>query len=200
MCDLLTVNRIENLKVGMPLIRTNTNQEVIIEDINIIENKIKLSNNKNYVTLSTIKRWYKILDKIQCTSLCVTTPKQVFDMYMEEIKNREIAARKQKTKTIKNNCIPIREDLIRYCKQIDKLVERVASRYNSFYLDNRNIFEIMRGSKSFIVYFNEKVLDDKLKNLLTYNDKVRGNNYEIKVTSNNESNIVKNIIKSIVNK
>lgn len=198
MSDLLTINRIENLKVGMTLIRTNTNQEVIIEDINIIENKIRLSNNKKYITLSTIKRWYKIPDKIQCTSLCVTTPKQVFDMYMEEIKNREIAARKQKT--IKDNCIPIREDLINYCKQIDKLIERVASRYNSFYLDNRNIFEIMKGKKSFIVYFNERVLDDKLKNLLTYNDKVRGNNYEIKVTSNNESNIVKDIIKSIVNK
>lgn len=200
MCELLTINRIENLKVGMTLIRTNTNQEVIVEDINIIENKIRLSNNNKYVTLSTIKRWYKIIDKVQCTSLCVTTPQQVFDMYMEEIKIREIAARKQKTKTIKNNCIPIRGDLIKYCKQIDKLVERVASRYNSFYLDNRNIFEIMKGSKSFIVYFNERVLDDKLKNLLTYNDKVRGNNYEIKVTSTNESNIVKDIIKSIVNK
>lgn len=198
MCELLTINRIDNLKVGMVLIRTNTNQEVIVEDINILENKIRLSNNKKYITLSTIKRWYKILDKVQCTSLCVTTPKQVFDMYMEEIKNREIAARKQKT--IKDNCIPIREDLINYCKQIDKLMERVASRYNSFYLDNRNIFEIMKGKKSFIVYFNERVLDDKLKNLLTYNDKVRGNNYEIKVTSNNESNIVKDIIKSIVNK
>lgn len=196
MSELLTINRIENLKVGMTLIRTNTNQEVIVEDINIIENKIRLSNNKKYITLSTIKRWYKILDKVPCNSLCVTTPKQVFDMYMEEIKNREIAA----TKTIKNNCIPIREDLINYCKQIDKLVERVASRYNSFYLDNRNIFEIMKGKKSFIVYFNERVLDDKLKNLLTYNDKVRGNNYEIKVTSNNESNIIKDIIKSIVNK
>lgn len=198
MCELLTINRIDNLKVGMVLIRTNTNQEVIVEDINILENKIRLSNNKKYITLSTIKRWYKILDKVQCTSLCVTTPQQVFDMYIEEIKNREIAARKQNT--IKDNCIPIREDLINYCKQIDKLVERVASRYNSFYLDNRNIFEIMKGKKSFIVYFNERVLDDKLKNLLTYNDKVRGNNYEIKVTSNNESNIVKNIIKSIVNK
>ena len=198
MSELLTINRIENLKAGMTLIRTNTNQEVVVEDINIIENKIRLSNNKKYITLSTLKRWYKILDKVQCTSLCVTTPKQVFDMYMEEIKNREIAARKQKTKTIKNN--PIREDLINYCKQIDKLAERVASRYNSFYLDNRNIFEIMKGSKSFIVYFNARVLDDKLKNLLTYNDKVRGNNYEIKVTSNNESNIVKYIIKSIVNK
>lgn len=198
MSELLTINRIENLRVGMTLIRTNTNQEVIVEDINILENKIRLSNNKKYITLSTIKRWYKILDKVPCNSLCVTTPQQVFDMYMEEIKNREIAARKQNT--IKDNCIPIREDLINYCKQIDKLVERVASRYNSFYLDNRNIFEIMKGSKSFIVYFNERVLDDKLKNLLTYNDKVRGNNYEIKVTSNNESNIVKNIIKSIVNK
>lgn len=198
MSELLTINRIENLKVGMTLIRTNTNQEVIVEDINILENKIRLSNNKKYITLSTIKRWYKIIDKVQCTSLCVTTPKQVFDMYMEEIKNREIAARKQKT--IKDNCISIREDLINYCKQIDKLMERVASRYNSFYLDNRNIFEIMKGKKSFIVYFNERVLDDKLKNLLTYNDKVRGNNYEIKVTSNNESNIVKDIIKSIVNK
>lgn len=101
MSELLTINRIENLKVGMTLIRTNTKQEVIVEDINIIENKIRLSNNKKYITLSTIKRWYKILDKVQCTSLCVTTPKQVFDMYMEEIKNREIAARKQKQKQLK---------------------------------------------------------------------------------------------------
>ena len=85
MSELLTINRIENLKAGMTLIRTNTNQEVVVEDINIIENKIRLSNNKKYITLSTLKRWYKILDKFQCTSLCVTTPKQVFDMYMERI-------------------------------------------------------------------------------------------------------------------
>lgn len=200
MNELLTINRIENLKVGMHLIRTNTGQELIIEDINLTENKIKLSNNKKYVTLSTVKRWYKIIDKIQCTSLCVTTPKQIFNMYMEAIKKKEIEARKQKKKTIKNNCIPIRSDLINYCKQIDKLTERVASRYNSFYLNNINIFEIMKGSRSFLVFFNEKILDDKLKNLLTYNDKVRGNNYEIRVTSNNESKIVKYIIKAIINK
>lgn len=200
MDELSTINKIDNLNVGMTLIRTNNGQEVIIEDINPIDNTVKLSNNKKYVALTTIKRWYKILDKIQCTALCVTTPEQLFDKYMEEIKNREIAAREQKKKTCKNNCVPIREDLIEYCKQIDMLAERVASRYNSYYLNNINIFEIMKGSKSFKVYFNEKALNDKLKDLLTYNDKVRGNNYEIKVTSNNESKIVKYIIKSIINK
>ena len=92
----------------------------------------------------------------------------------------------------------IREELLTYCRGIESLSERVASKYNSFYLNKVNLFEVMRGKKSFIIYFNDKYLNEELRGHLIQDLKVRGNNQVLKITNRNSFKIARFIIKSIV--
>ena len=92
----------------------------------------------------------------------------------------------------------IRDELLIYCRGIGSLKERVASKYNSFYLNKVNLFEVMGGKKSFIIYFNDKYLNEELRGHLVQNLKVRGNNQILKVIDRNTFKVARFIIKSIV--
>ena len=92
----------------------------------------------------------------------------------------------------------IRDELLTYCRGIGSLKERVASKYNSFYLNKVNLFEVMGGKKSFIIYFNDKYLNEELRGHLVQNLKVRGNNQLLKVIDRNTFKVARFIIKSVV--
>ena len=92
----------------------------------------------------------------------------------------------------------IRDELLTYCRGIGSLKERVASKYNSFYLNKVNLFEVMGGKKSFIIYFNDKYLNEELRSQLIQNLKVRGNNQLLKVIDRNTFKVARFIIKSLI--
>ena len=76
--------------------------------------------------------------------------------------------------------------------------ERVAKRYNSFYIDKVNMFEIMGGKKVFKVYFNTKFLDsESLKRLDFVNKNVRGNQGQITVQTEDDFIRCKQLIEDV---
>ena len=56
----------------------------------------------------------------------------------------------------------------------------------------------MSGKKSFIIYFNDKYLNEELRGHLIQNLKVRGNNQVLKIIDRNTFKVARFIIKSIV--
>ena len=208
---LSNIKNIDSIEKGIKLLNMRNNEVVIIEDIK--DNTIKIEGKDKYNSLATVKRWYKIIVSIEEetteseTTESETTESETTESETTESETMEVKHPHRKVKRnreVNCNISPmydvtlIREELLIYCRGIGGLKERVASKYNSFYLNKVNLFEVMSGKKSFIIYFNDKYLNDELRGHLVQNLKVRGNNQVLNVIDRNTFKVARFIIKSIV--
>ena len=198
---LSNIKNIDSIEKGIKLLNMRNNEVVIIEDIK--DNTIKIEGRDKYISLSTVKRWYKVIVSIEEE----TTESVAAESVAAESETMEVKHPHRKVKRSREvNCnispvydvTLIRDELLTYCRGIGSLKERVASKYNSFYLNKVNLFEVMSGKKSFIIYFNDKYLNEELRGHLVQNLKVRGNNQILKVIDRNTFKVARFIIKSIV--
>ena len=60
---LTNIKNIDSIKRGIKLLNMRNNEIVIVEDIN--DNTIKIEGRDKYNSLSTLKRWYKIIVSIE---------------------------------------------------------------------------------------------------------------------------------------
>ena len=193
---LINIKNIDSIEKGIKLLNMRNNEVVTVEDI--LDNTVKIEGKDKYNSLSTIKRWYKIIISIEEE----TTESETTESETMEVKHPH--RKVKRNREVNCNISPvydvtlIRDELLVYCRGIGSLKERVASKYNSFYLNKVNLFEVMSGKKSFIVYFNDKYLNEELRGHLVQNLKVRGNNQVLKVTDRNTFKVARLIIKSIV--
>ena len=193
---LSNIKNIDSIEKGIKLLNMRNNEVVIIEDIK--DNTIKIEGKDKYNSLATVKRWYKIIVSIEEE----TTESETTESETMEVKHPH--RKVKRNREINCNISPvydvtlIRDELLTYCRGIGSLKERVASKYNSFYLNKVNLFEVMGGKKSFIIYFNDKYLNEELRGHLVQNLKVRGNNQLLKVIDRNTFKVARFIIKSIV--
>ena len=193
---LSNIKNIDSIEKGIKLLNMRNNEVVIIEDIK--DNTIKIKGKDKYNSLSTVKRWYKIIVSIEEE----TTESETTESETIEVKHPH--RKVKRNREVNCNISPlydvtlIRDELLTYCRGIGSLKERVASKYNSFYLNKVNLFEVMGGKKSFIIYFNDKYLNEELRDHLVQNLKVRGNNQILKVIDRNTFKVARFIIKSIV--
>lgn len=93
---------------------------------------------------------------------------------------------------------PLRYDLLEFCRETHLLIERSRKNYNSFYLGKINMFEVMRGKNSFVVFFNDTYLTQESREKLYYDPIAKGNNQAIRVFKQEDVKIVKSIIKSML--
>ena len=208
---LSNIKNIDSIEKGIKLLNMRNNEVVIIEDIK--DNTVKIKDKDKYNSLATVKRWYKIIVSIEEetpeseTTESETTESETTESETPESETTEIKHPHRKVKRnreVNCNISPvydvtlIREELLIYCRGIASLKERVASKYNSFYLNKVNLFEVMSGKKSFIIYFNDKYLNEELRSQLVQDLKVRGNNQVLKVIDRNTFKVARFIIKSIV--
>ena len=198
---LSNIKNIDSIEKGIKLLNMRNNEVVIIEDIK--DNTIKIKGKDRYNSLATVKRWYKVIVSIEEeTTESETTESETTESETTEIKN--IHRKVKRNREVNCNISPmydvtlIRDELLTYCRGIGSLKERVASKYNSFYLNKVNLFEVMGGKKSFIIYFNDKYLNEELRGHLVQNLKVRGNNQVLKIIDRNTFKVARFIIKSIV--
>ena len=198
---LTNIKNIDSIEKGIKLLNMRNNEVVIIEDIK--DNTIKIEGRDKYISLSTVKRWYKIIVSIEEeTTDPETTESETTESEIMEVKHPH--RKVKRNREVNCNISPvydvtlIREELLTYCRGIGSLKERVASKYNSFYLNKVNLFEVMSGKKSFIIYFNDKYLNEELRGHLIQNLKVRGNNQLLKVIDRNTFKVARSIIKFIV--
>ena len=223
---LTNIKNIDSIEKGIKLLNMRNNEVVIIEDIK--DNTIKIKGKDRYNSLSTVKRWYKVIVSTESettesetteseTTESETTESETTESETTESETTESETTESETMEVKHphrkvkrnrevNCnispvydvTLIRDELLTYCRGIGSLKERVASKYNSFYLNKVNLFEVMSGKKSFIIYFNDKYLNEELRGHLVQNLKVRGNNQVLKVIDRNTFKVARFIIKSIV--
>ena len=203
---LSNIKNIDSIEKGIKLLNMRNNEVVIIEDIK--DNTIKIEGKDKYNSLATVKRWYKVIVSIEEeTTESETTESETTESETTESETIEVKHPHRKVKRnreVNCNISPvydvtlIRDELLIYCRGIGSLKERVASKYNSFYLNKVNLFEVMSGKKSFIIYFNDKYLNEELRGQLIQNLKVRGNNQVLKVIDRNTFKVARFIIKSIV--
>lgn len=193
---LINIKNIDSIEKGIKLLNMRNNEVVIIEDIK--DNTVKIEGKDRYNSLATIKRWYKVIVSIEEE----TTESETTESETMEVKHPH--RKVKRNREVNCNISPvydvtlIREELLIYCRGIGSLKERVASKYNSFYLNKVNLFEVMSGKKSFIIYFNDKYLNEELRGHLVQDLKVRGNNQVLKVIDRNTFKVARFIIKSIV--
>ena len=208
---LSNIKNIDSIEKGIKLLNMRNNEVVIIEDIK--DNTIKIEGKTKYNSLATVKRWYKVIVSIEEetteseTTESETTESETTESETTESETMEVKHPHRKVKRnreVNCNISPmydvtlIRDELLVYCRGIGGLKERVASKYNSFYLNKVNLFEVMSGKKSFIVYFNDKYLNEELRGHLVQDLRVRGNNQVLKVIDRNTFKVARFIIKSIV--
>ena len=208
---LSNIKNIDSIEKGIKLLNMRNNEVVIIEDIK--DNTIKIKGKDKYNSLSTVKRWYKIIVSIEeettesAAAESETTESETTESETTESETIEVKHPHRKVKRnreVNCNISPvydvtlIRDELLTYCRGIASLKERVASKYNSFYLNKVNLFEVMGGKKSFIIYFNDKYLNEELRGHLVQNLRVRGNNQLLKVIDRNTFKVARFIIKSLV--
>ena len=193
---LSNIKNIDSIEKGIKLLNMRNNEVVIIEDIK--DNTVKIKGKDKFNSLSTVKRWYKVIVSIEEE----TTESETTESETTEVKHPH--RKVKRNREVNCNISPvydvtlIRDELLIYCRGIESLKERVASKYNSFYLNKVNLFEVMSGKKSFIIYFNDKYLNEELRGHLIQNLKVRGNNQLLKVIDRNTFKVARSIIKSIV--
>ena len=203
---LSNIKNIDSIEKGIKLLNMRNNEVVIIEDIK--DNTVKIKGKDKFNSLSTVKRWYKVIVSIESeTTDPGTTESETTDPGTTESETTEVKHPHRKVKRnreVNCNISPvydvtlIRDELLVYCRGIGGLKDRVASKYNSFYLNKVNLFEVMGGKKSFIIYFNDKYLNEELRGHLVQNLKVRGNNQVLKVIDRNTFKVARFIIKSLV--
>ena len=195
---MTSVKKIEDLQEGLKLIYLKNDSIVTVAKIE--DNRIFLANKTQSISLGTIKRWYKIVEenKVEETNIEETKVEEnkVEETSIEETKVEEtkVVEEKKDTETTENI---FRLNLLNLSKELG-YTERVAKRYNSFYIDKVNMFEIMGGKKVFKVYFNTKFLDsESLKRLDFVNKNVRGNQGQITVQTEDDFMRCKQLIKDV---
>ena len=216
---MTSVKKIEDLQEGLTLIYLKNDSIVTVAKIE--DNRIFLANKTQSISLGTIKRWYKIVEetnveetKVEETNIEETNIEEtnieennieenkveetniVEETNLEETKVEETKVEKEKKDPETTENI-FRLNLLNLSKELG-YTERVAKRYNSFYIDKVNMFEIMGGKKVFKVYFNTKFLDsESLKRLDFVNKNVRGNQGQITVQTEDDFMRCKQLIKDV---
>ena len=196
---MTSIKKLEDLHEGLTLVYTKNDSIVTISKIE--DNRIFLANKTQSISLGTIKRWYKIVEetnveetKIEETKIEETNieePKVEENKVVEETK---VVEEKKDPETTENI---FRLNLLNLSKELG-YTERVAKRYNSFYIDKVNMFEIMTGKKVFKVYFNTKFLDSESITRLDFvNKNVRGNQGQITVQTEDDFIRCKQLIKDV---
>ena len=216
---MTSVKKIEDLQEGLTLIYLKNDSIVTVAKIE--DNRIFLANKTQSISLGTIKRWYKIVEetnveetnveetkveetnieennieenKVEETNIVEET--NLEETKVEETKVEETKVEKEKKDPETTENI-FRLNLLNLSKELG-YTERVAKRYNSFYIDKVNMFEIMGGKKVFKVYFNTKFLDsESLKRLDFVNKNVRGNQGQITVQTEDDFMRCKQLIKDV---
>ena len=200
---MTSVKKIEDLQEGLTLIYLKNDSIVTISKIE--DNRIFLANKTQSISLGTIKRWYKIVEETNVEETNVEENKveenKVEETNIEEpnieepnIEEPKVVEEKKDPDTTENI---FRLNLLNLSKELG-YTERVAKRYNSFYIDKVNMFEIMGGKKVFKVYFNTKFLDsESLKRLDFVNKNVRGNQGQITVQTEDDFIRCKQLIKDV---
>ena len=206
---MTSVKKIEDLQEGLKLIYLKNDSIVTVAKIE--DNRIFLANKTQSISLGTIKRWYKIVEetnieetnieetKVEETKVeetKVEETKVVEEPNIEEpnIEEPKVVEEKKDPETTENI---FRLNLLKLSKELG-YTERVAKRYNSFYIDKVNMFEIMGGKKVFKVYFNTKFLDsESVKRLDFVNKNVRGNQGQITVQTEDDFIRCKQLIKDV---
>lgn len=200
---MTSVKKIEDLQEGLTLIYLKNDSIVTVAKIE--DNRIFLANKTQSISLGTIKRWYKIVEETNVEETNVEENKveenKVEETNIEEpnieepnIEEPKVVEEKKDPDTTENI---FRLNLLNLSKELG-YTERVAKRYNSFYIDKVNMFEIMGGKKVFKVYFNTKFLDsESLKRLDFVNKNVRGNQGQITVQTEDDFIRCKQLIKDV---
>lgn len=196
---MTNIKKIEDLQEGLTLIYLKNDSIVTVAKIE--DNRIFLANKTQSISLGTIKRWYKLVEetnveenKVEETNIEETNieePKVEENKVVEETK---VVEEKKDPETTENI---FRLNLLNLSKELG-YTERVAKRYNSFYIDKVNMFEIMTGKKVFKVYFNTKFLDSESITRLDFvNKNVRGNQGQITVQTEDDFIRCKQLIKDV---
>lgn len=196
---MTNIKKIEDLQEGLTLIYLKNDSIVTVAKIE--DNRIFLANKTQSISLGTIKRWYKIVEEtnveetnVEETNIEETNieePKVEENKVVEETK---VVEEKKDPETTENI---FRLNLLNLSKELG-YTERVAKRYNSFYIDKVNMFEIMGGKKVFKVYFNTKFLDSELLKRLDFvNKNVRGNQGQITVQTEEDFIRCEQLIKGV---
>lgn len=181
---MTSIKKLEDLHEGLTLIYTKNDSIVNIAKIE--DGKILLEGRENSISLGTIKRWYKLVEETN-----IEEPKVEENKLVEETKVVEEKKDPEATENI------FRLNLLNLSKELG-YTERVAKRYNSFYIDKVNMFEIMTGKKVFKVYFNTKFLDSESITRLDFvNKNVRGNQGQITVQTEEDFIRCKQLIKDV---
>ena len=215
---MTSVKKIEDLQEGLTLIYLKNDSIVTVAKIE--DNRIFLANKTQSISLGTIKRWYKIVEetnveetnveetKVEETNIEETNIEEnnieetnieepnIEETNIEEpnIEEPKVVEKKKDPDTTENI---FRLNLLNLSKELG-YTERVAKRYNSFYIDKVNMFEIMGGKKVFKVYFNTKFLDsESVKRLDFVNKNVRGNQGQITVQTEDDFIRCKQLIKDV---
>ena len=215
---MTSVKKIEDLQEGLTLIYLKNDSIVTVAKIE--DNRIFLANKTQSISLGTIKRWYKIVEetnveetnveetKVEETNIEETNIEEnnieetnieepnIEETNIEEpnIEEPKVVEEKKDPDTTENI---FRLNLLNLSKELG-YTERVAKRYNSFYIDKVNMFEIMGGKKVFKVYFNTKFLDsESVKRLDFVNKNVRGNQGQITVQTEDDFIRCKQLIKDV---
>ena len=191
---MTNIKKIEDLQEGLTLIYLKNDSIVTVAKIE--DNRIFLANKTQSISLGTIKRWYKLVEetnveenKVEETN--IEEPKVEENKVVEETK---VVEEKKDPETTENI---FRLNLLNLSKELG-YTERVAKRYNSFYIDKVNMFEIMTGKKVFKVYFNTKFLDSESITRLDFvNKNVRGNQGQITVQTEEDFIRCKQLIKDV---
>lgn len=197
---MTNIKKIEDLQEGLTLIYLKNDSIVTVAKIE--DNRIFLANKTQSISLGTIKRWYKIVEETNVEETNIEETNVVEEPNIEEPKVEENKI-VEETKVVEEKKDPetteniFRLNLLNLSKELG-YTERVAKRYNSFYIDKVNMFEIMGGKKVFKVYFNTKFLDsESLKRLDFVNKNVRGNQGQITVQTEDDFMRCKQLIKDV---
>ena len=195
---MTNIKKIEDLQEGLKLIYLKNDSIVTVAKIE--DNRIFLANKTQSISLGTIKRWYKIVEEtnVEETNVEETNIEEnkVEENKVEEnkVEENKVVEEKKDPETTENI---FRLNLLNLSKELG-YTERVAKRYNSFYIDKVNMFEIMGGKKVFKVYFNTKFLDsESVKRLDFVNKNVRGNQGQITVQTEDDFIRCKQLIKDV---
>lgn len=170
-------------------------EETKVEETNIEENKVEETNvEENKVEETNIEETNVVEEpNIEETNI---EEINIEETKIEEtnIEEPKVVEEKKDPETTENI---FRLNLLNLSKELG-YTERVAKRYNSFYIDKVNMFEIMGGKKVFKVYFNTKFLDsESLKRLDFVNKNVRGNQGQITIQTEDDFIRCKQLIKDV---
>lgn len=170
-------------------------EETKVEETNIEENKVEETNvEENKVEETNIEETNVVEEpNIEETNI---EEINIEETKIEEtnIEEPKVVEEKKDPETTENI---FRLNLLNLSKELG-YTERVAKRYNSFYIDKVNMFEIMGGKKVFKVYFNTKFLDsESVKRLDFVNKNVRGNQGQITVQTEDDFIRCKQLIKDV---